>query len=82
MAVANELGTLEEGDAAARLLLAETVEAAGEHEQAREAIALARDHLLARAARFSDSNWRDSFLANIPEHARTLQLAAEWLGDR
>jgi hypothetical protein len=35
--------------------------------------------LLARAAKVSDAGWRTSFLENLPENARTVQLARELL---
>jgi tetratricopeptide (TPR) repeat protein len=82
MALVDSLGTLEEGDSATRLVFAEALEAAGEHEQARGAIARARDHLLERAARFRDPIVRQSFFENIAEHARTLALADAWLEGR
>jgi hypothetical protein len=42
-------------------------------------IAAARDRLLQRAAKISRPQLRESFLANVPEHTRTLRLAADWL---
>jgi tetratricopeptide (TPR) repeat protein len=74
-----ELGSLEEGDAAVRLALAEALEATGDGAAARTVIASARDRLLARAAAIADPHWRRSFLEAVPEHRRTLVLAAGWL---
>ena len=34
-----------------------------------------------REARISNVDWRDSFLRNVPENARTLHLAQRWLED-
>ena len=69
------LGSIEEGEALVRLAYAEALAAAGG--EAATALAEARDHLLARAARINDPVWRDRFLAGVPENARTLSLAAK-----
>lgn len=69
---------IEEGEASILLVHAEALRATGRVEQAREAIAAARARLLERAARIDDPVWRQSFLENVPEHARTLALAGEW----
>jgi hypothetical protein len=65
----------------ARLVLAECLYANGDFEGARETIRAARDALLARAARLGDEAERAIYLTAVPEHARTLALAREWLGD-
>jgi tetratricopeptide (TPR) repeat protein len=75
------LNTIEEGDVLTRLVHAEALRATGNHEAARAAIAEARDRLLAAAARIDDPQWRQSFLQNVPENARTLELAHAWLGE-
>jgi len=46
---------------------------------ANRALALARDELLDRAERVMDPTLRESFLANVPEHARILALSNSWL---
>ena len=61
-------------------VLAEALDALGDPRAAREAIRLARDQLSEQAARVSDPRMRESFLRNVPENARTLELAAQWLG--
>jgi eukaryotic-like serine/threonine-protein kinase len=73
----DRLGGIEEGEALVRVTFAEALYAADELGPASAAIASARDHLLARAARITDPAWRRSFLANVPENARTLALAGE-----
>jgi tetratricopeptide (TPR) repeat protein len=78
-AMLDELGSIEEGEALVRLVLAESLDRAGCRDEARAAIAVARDRLLAKAARIGDARWRESFLGNVEEHARTLALAQEWL---
>jgi hypothetical protein len=69
---------VEEGEALIRLADAETLHASGAHAQARTAIAAARTRLLARAARIKDDRWRESYLHNVPDHRRTLELAELW----
>lgn len=71
------LAGMEEGEALVRLAHAEARVAAGDVDAARSAIAVARRHLLERAAKISDRGWRASFLERVPEHARTMELAAE-----
>jgi tetratricopeptide (TPR) repeat protein len=64
-----------------RLAHAEALDATGAHDAARAAIAQARARVLAIAGRISDPDYRASFLAQVPENARTLDLAATWLGE-
>ena len=78
MALAESVG-LEEGEAAVRLTLAEALWAAGRRDEARTALSTARDRLTARAALIANERARASFLAGVPDHARTFGLAAEWL---
>jgi hypothetical protein len=63
------------------LALAEALRATGDREAARRTIADARTHLLAIADRIPDPAYRQSFLDNVPENARTLALAHAWLDD-
>jgi eukaryotic-like serine/threonine-protein kinase len=69
----------DEIEANVRLSLAEAAHATGTLALARETIGSARSRLLERAQRIDDSRLRQSFLERVPEHARTLELAAEWL---
>jgi len=71
-------GGIEEGEALVRLVHAEALHAAGRLDDARTAIGAARDRLLARAADI-DAPLRESFLANVPDNARTLEHARAWL---
>jgi tetratricopeptide (TPR) repeat protein len=75
------LDGIEEGESRIRLVYAETLAATGDHAGARTAIREARDLLLARAAKVVDPLLRQSFLDQVPENARTLARAREWLGD-
>ena len=63
------------GEAAIRLAHAEALEASGDHERARAALAVARDRVLARARTLSDPGLRRAFIEAVAEHARTLDLA-------
>lgn len=72
------LGGVEEGEAYVRLTYAEALDAIGERERAKRAIATARVRLLERAAMIRDPAWKEFFLEKIPENARTVELAKEW----
>ena len=78
MALLGSVGHIDEGEAMLRLTHAFVLDASGDWPAAREAIAVARDVLLAQADKMSDSAWRTSFLERVPENARTLDLAREW----
>jgi tetratricopeptide (TPR) repeat protein len=71
-------GTAEDGDALVRLVLAEALEAAGEHAAAREVLSTAAARIRTFAQGIADERVRESFLRSVPEHARTLELAAGW----
>ncbi|WP_437572891.1 protein kinase domain-containing protein [Sorangium sp. So ce542] len=73
-------GTIEEGESLVRLTVAEALAASGRHAEASAAIASARAALLARADKLSDPTWRERFLRDVPDNARTLELARQWLG--
>ncbi|WP_437949822.1 protein kinase [Sorangium sp. So ce296] len=79
-ALLSEFGTLEEGEPLVRLTYAEALAASGRQAEASAAIASARDALLARADKLSDPTWRERFLRDVPDNARTLELARQWLG--
>lgn len=67
-----ELGSIEDGDALARLVWVEALEASGRVAEAREALERARARLRERADKISDPELRRSFLENVPEHRETL----------
>ncbi len=73
-------GEIEGGDSLLHLVLAETQRALGNDAAAHSAIATAKERLLERAARIQDPALRKSFLENVPDNARTLELATAWLG--
>ncbi len=76
------LETIEEGESLVRLVYAEALHAGGDAGAAAAAIATARDRLLERAAKISEPEGRASFLAGVPDNARTLELAAAWTATR
>lgn len=74
------LGTLEEGEALVRLVYAEALHASADR-RASAAILDARAHLLERAAKIRDPILRQSFLERVPENARTVACAREWVAE-
>ncbi|WP_437605644.1 protein kinase [Sorangium sp. So ce834] len=72
-------GAIEEGESLVRLTIAEALSAHGRREEAAAAIAAARAALLARAEKLRDPTWRERFLRDVPDNARTLELARRWL---
>jgi tetratricopeptide (TPR) repeat protein len=68
-------------EAFVRLVHAEALHATGARDAALHAIAGARARLVAIAAKIPEPAYHASFLENVPENARTLALAAAWLGD-
>lgn len=79
MRVLEELTSIDDGEALVRLVHAEALQSSGEDEAAIRAIRAARDRLLARAETIRDPTWRESFFHNVPENARTLELARLWM---
>ena len=78
MDILDGLGGVEEGESYVRLAFAEALEASGDREAAREAIATARVRILERAAMIHDPQWKESFLHLVRENERTLELARQW----
>jgi tetratricopeptide (TPR) repeat protein len=62
-----------------QLTHADALEAAGDHAAACAAIGVARARLLAIAERIPDLRYRNSFLDDSPDNARTLARASSWL---
>jgi ATP/maltotriose-dependent transcriptional regulator MalT len=77
----NPDGLSELGYELVRLVLAEALDACGEREEAAKVIALARARLMKLASKIADPARRRAFLERLPENARTLELAARWLGE-
>ena len=65
---------------AARLIHAEALHASGDREGAVVALGMARDRLLATAAKIADPGYARSYLEGVPEHRRTFALLADWTG--
>ncbi len=80
MGIVETLGGIDAEEARVRLVLAKAQHAAGLDEAARRTIEAARARLVERAEKILDDALRKSFLERVPEHARTLSLARQWLG--
>lgn len=75
---------IEEGESLIRLTHALALRGAnhGEREkEGRAVVALARQRVLEKAERIRDPRWRASFLENVPDNARVIDIANQWLGD-
>jgi tetratricopeptide (TPR) repeat protein len=81
MALLGGLGAILIGESLLRLANARALAESGDVAAARDAIRAARDCLLGRAARLTDPSAKQMLLAGVPENARTMALAAEWLGE-
>jgi hypothetical protein len=73
------VGGVLEGESLIRLVYAEAHYYTGDVEGGKNAIAEARDRLLARAYAIKNKVWRKSFLERVRENVRTLARAGEWL---
>ncbi len=72
------LGGVEEGEAFIRLTFAESREALGDLAAAREAIQTARVRILERTAMIQDAQWKDTFVEQVRENVRTMELYRMW----
>lgn len=81
MSLLERLGGLDEGESLVRLMLAETLLAMGDRAAACQVIMRARNRLLEASARITDPTLQASFLERVPDNARILALASEWLGN-
>jgi tetratricopeptide (TPR) repeat protein len=70
------LGSMDEGETRVRLSHAETLLAAGRHEDARAVLEQARARVLAKASRIPDADARERFVRDVAENARVLELSA------
>jgi eukaryotic-like serine/threonine-protein kinase len=78
--VLDALGSMEEGEAAVRLVYAECLAAVGRKAEALAIIDVACSRLRERAAGIADTDLRKRFLCDVPVHARAMQLAVTWTG--
>jgi eukaryotic-like serine/threonine-protein kinase len=81
MAQYEALGAFGYGGAFARRVHVEALEATGDHAAACRALAAARDRVIANAGKIADPELRRSFLEAVPDNARIVALAAQWLPD-
>jgi serine/threonine protein kinase/tetratricopeptide (TPR) repeat protein len=79
MAMLEEMGGVDEGEAMIRLAHVEGLLGVGRDDEAKAALTRARDRLLDRAALIRSPELRASFLERVPENARTLALASAHL---
>ena len=77
-----QLGVSDESHTLAPLVYAEALTAAGHVDEATEVLLGARETLLERAGRITDETLRRSFLTEVPENARVLELARAHLRQR
>jgi tetratricopeptide (TPR) repeat protein len=77
-ALLEELGSVDEGEIAIRLVYAEALDASGKRDAARPVLAKAKEQVLERGSKIGEQEWRDAFLQRVPENARTLALAESW----
>jgi len=75
MAMLEEMGGVDEGEAMIRLAHVEGLLGVGRVDEAKAALGRARDRLLERAALIRSTALRTSFLEHVPENAGTLALA-------
>ncbi|MCY1014468.1 serine/threonine-protein kinase PknK [Pyxidicoccus sp. MSG2] len=80
MARLRQQGHVEEGEILIQRTYAEALDACGRREEALAVLRAAWERLMERAARLHEDFFHTSFLERVPEHARVLSLAREWLG--
>jgi hypothetical protein len=73
--------SLPAGKALIWLVYAEALRAACRVDEASAVIASARDRVLRMAPDENEPTWRASYLENVRENARILELSRAWLGD-
>lgn len=74
--IAERLGSLEEGDAHVRLMHVLCLRALGQEAEARKRLLDAKRILMSQADKMKDRRFRKSFLENVPENRKLLELAA------
>jgi tetratricopeptide (TPR) repeat protein len=80
MALMSSPAGVEEGEFPVHVARIEALLASDRVTEATNAIAAARERLLARAAQIGDPVWRESFLTRVTDNARILSLARTHLG--
>ncbi len=71
-------GVVEEGEGISRLAYIEVLVARGDETATRRALVIAKERLETRANSITRPEWRRCFLEVVPEHKRTLDLAAHY----
>jgi tetratricopeptide (TPR) repeat protein len=80
VAIWTSLGDAEEGEGFVRIVHAEALAASQDQAEANRVVRLARARLMDKASRIQDPSLRASLLEKVPENARILARAEEWLG--
>lgn len=78
MGILQSLGQVEEGESFVRLMLVEAELQCMHLEKAQEALKQAYESLRRRVEQIDDPNWRLSFLEQVQDNARIVQLSGEW----
>ena len=76
--ILKSLGQVEEGESFVRLMLVESEIQCLHLDKAREALEDAYKSLLRRVHQIDDADWRMSFVEQVKDNARIVQLAGEW----
>lgn len=76
--ILERLGWVGEGEALVRVVRAETLERLGRAAEAKRAVVVAHGEIVRRAQLLARPAWRAAFLERVPEHARTIALAAKF----
>jgi tetratricopeptide (TPR) repeat protein len=71
---------VEEGESLVRVAYIESFLANGLTSEVPGAVAQACERLFRRSTHIRDSKWRSSFLNDVPDNARILELSRAWLG--
>jgi hypothetical protein len=73
-----EVGLLEEGEGLIRLILAQSLHASGNVDEARAVLVEGADEIRRKAETITDADVQQIYLA-IPEHVETFALEKEWV---
>ncbi|MDI1450574.1 serine/threonine-protein kinase [Polyangium sp. 6x1] len=76
----DRIGGIEEGEALTRLVQALALRGTGQEAEAKRRLGEARRRLLEKADKIGDRRFRRSFLEQVPDHRRLLEIASQWLG--
>ena len=78
--ILDRIGGVEEGEPLIRLIHALVLRATGKEAEGRKRILEARKRLYEIAACLGDARWQKSFSTGVPDNARLLSVAEQWVG--